>query len=134
MDIRAARVGSAVILRLEGRMTAEAGSDWVRAAVEAATADGARHVVCDLRGIGQLDCTGIGQLLNLRERIHGARRTFALSCVERRQRRMLELSGLLHVFRMFADSRTAVVTLGLCDALLADAAIEGAPMALEYAS
>jgi anti-anti-sigma factor len=113
MEVRAERLASAVILYLEGRMNAETGSDWLRQAVVAATGDGARHVVVDLGGVVQMDCAGIGQLLDLRACVHGARRTFALASVERHQKRMLGLSGLLHVFRVFEDSQAAVFALGL---------------------
>jgi anti-anti-sigma factor len=113
MEVRAERLASAVILYLEGRMNAETGSDWLRQAVVAATGDGARHAVVDMGGVVQMDCAGIGQLLDLRAFVHGARRTFALASVERHQKRMLGLSGLLHVFRVFEDSQAAVIALGL---------------------
>ena len=116
MNVRAARVGSAVVIRLEGRMSAEAGSEWIGAALNAAISDGTSHVVCDLGGVTRLDCTGIGQLLTLRACVHGARRTMALSSVEARQTRLLDAAGLLHVFRVFSDSRAAAVALGLGDA------------------
>ena len=60
-----------------------------------------------------MDSAGIGQLLDLRACVHGARRTIALASVERHQKRMLGLSGLLHVFRVFEDSQAAVIALGL---------------------
>ena len=113
MNIRAARIGSAVIIRLEGRMSAETGGDWIGTALDAAVSGGTRHVVCDLGGVSQMDCTGIGHLLTLRACIHGARRTMAIGSVEARQARLLDAAGLMHVFRVFPDSRAAVVALGL---------------------
>jgi anti-anti-sigma factor len=113
MELRAEQVGSALVLHLDGRMSAESDTAWMRDAVRAFTAPGVRHALLDLAGVRQLDCAGIGQLLALRERVHGARRTFGLVEVERRQRRMLELSGLIHVFRVFGDRDAAVSALGL---------------------
>ena len=134
MDIRTTRVESAVILRFEGRMIAETGSDWLRRAAVAAMADGARHALLDLGGVRQLDCAGIGQLLDLRNRVHGTRRTVALTCVERRQKRMLELAGLLHVFRIFADNQAALTALGLRERAASRGAAEAAALVPAAAS
>jgi anti-anti-sigma factor len=113
MELHEEHIGSALVLHLEGRMTAESGAEWMRDAMNAVTARGVRHAVLDLAGVSQLDCTGIGQLLRLREQVHGARRTFVLVAIERRQRRMLECSGLSHVFRIFGDRDAAVSALGI---------------------
>jgi anti-anti-sigma factor len=108
-------MGQAVVIRLDGRMTAEAGTGWMAAAYLAAGAAGARHVLCDCRGVRGLDCTGIGQLLDLRRFAHGMRLTFAIAAVERRPRRMLERAGLVHVLRVFSDCQAAAAALGLRD-------------------
>jgi len=113
MDVRTERVDSAVVLRLEGRLGVESDGGWMRDAVIAVASPGVRHAVLDLGTVSSLDCSGIGQLLQLRERVHGARRTFCLVCVERHQKRMLERSGLLHVFRVFGDCDAAMSALGI---------------------
>ncbi|HSP91518.1 MAG TPA: anti-sigma factor antagonist [Vicinamibacterales bacterium] len=113
MDIEAEFVGSAVILRLEGRMSVECDAGWTRAALMAASGDGVRHVLVDVGRVRLLDCCGLGQLLALRAELHGARKSICLVDVERHQRRMLELAGLLHVFRVFPDCDAAVSALGL---------------------
>jgi anti-anti-sigma factor len=113
MTLHAEHIGPALVLHLEGRLTAESDTDWMRDAMNAVTGCGARHALLDMGSVGQIDCEGIGQLLRLRERVHGARRTFGLFDVERRQRRMLELSGLNHVFRVFGDRQAAISALGI---------------------
>lgn len=124
MDIATERIGSAVILRLAGRMSAECDAAWTRAALVAATGDGVRHVLVDLGGVRRLDCCGIGQLLALRGQIHGARRTLCLVDIERHQRRMLELAGLLHVFRAFSNCDEAASALGVDRGAPKDAAAD----------
>lgn len=119
MRIRTERADAAVILHLEGRLSVETDAAWLSDAMDAITNPGVRHALLDFREVGQLDCTGIGQLVRLRKLAHGARRTFGLVGVERRQKRLLELSGLLHVFRVFGD----------CDAALAALATRQGPAA-----
>ena len=113
MDIEAEFVGLAVILRLEGRMSVECDAGWMRAALKAASGDGVRHVLVDVGRVRLLDCCGIGQLLTLRGQLHGARKSICLVDVERHQRRMLELAGLLHVFRVFPECDAAASALGV---------------------
>ena len=113
MELRAERIESAVILHLEGRMVAGSDTEWMGSAMNAVTETGVRHALLDLAQVSLLDCSGIGQLLRLREQVHGSRRTLALVNLERRQKRMLELSGLLHVFRVFATCEAGVCALGL---------------------
>jgi len=113
MELRTERIESAVILHLDGRMSADSDTGWMRDALLACTGNGVRHALLELTGVRQLDCAGLGQLLRLREQVHGARRTLGLVDVERRQRVMLQLSGLIHVFRVFCDRDAAVSTLGI---------------------
>ena len=113
MEVTTERTGSAVILHLKGRLTAEAETDRLQAVVDLVSSLGPGHVLLDLGGIRQLDCSGIGQLLRLRAQFHKARRTLALVDVERHQQRMLKRSGLLGVFRVFRSREEALATLGI---------------------
>lgn len=113
MTLGTERVGSAVILHLDGRLTVESGDGWMQATCDAGTRAGVRHVLLQMKRVRQLDCTGIGQLLRLREQYHQAHRTCALVAVDACQRRLLELAGLHRVFRMFDDCDEARITLGV---------------------
>ena len=113
MELRTERIGSAVVLHLEGRLTVEAGTGWWQDAGRAVTGHGVRHVLVDMGKVSQLDCWGIGQLLHLRRRAHDARRSLALVALDGRQKRMLDLAGLLHVFRAFGGCGEAVLALGI---------------------
>jgi anti-anti-sigma factor len=94
-------------------MAAGSDTEWMGSAMNAVTETGVRHALLDLAQVSLLDCSGIGQLLRLREQMHGARRTLALVNLERRQKRMLELSGLLHVFRVFTTCEAGMASLGV---------------------
>jgi anti-anti-sigma factor len=124
MELTTERLGSAVILHLEGRLTAEAGAGWRQDAARAVTGRGVGHVLVDMAGVCQLDCSGIGQLLLLRQQAHAARKTLALVALDRRQRRMLEVAGLLRVFRAFTGCGDAILALGLAPRRVAFAPAE----------
>jgi anti-anti-sigma factor len=69
---------------------------------------GGTDVVLDLQHVRQLDCTGLGLLVLARNRLaqHGC--PMALANVERRQRRLLDLAGLLTVLPVFGSRQDAV--------------------------
>jgi anti-anti-sigma factor len=112
MDLKTERVGSAVILHLEGRLTVEADTERLQDMVNSVARLHARDVLLDMREIRQLDCSGIGQILNLRNQFHNIRMTFALMDIERHQKRMLKISGLLRVFRVFGSREEALAAVG----------------------
>lgn len=126
MELKAEQFGSALVLHLDGSLGAESDAAWLADAVQACSAPGVRHALLDLARVRRLDCAGIGLLLSLREQVHRARRTFGLIAVERRQKRLLELSGLHHVFRVFDDVPCAASALGLGGARSGDATAEPA--------
>jgi anti-anti-sigma factor len=113
MELRTERVESAVILHLDGRLTVETGAEWLRDAGRAVRGQGVRHVLIDMGQVSQIDCAGIGQLLQFRQHAHEARTTLALVNVGRRPKRMLETAGLLHVFRVFGGCEEAALVLGI---------------------
>lgn len=109
LDVRAEKVDSAIVVDLEGRLTVEADTHRLDDLVRSATGLDVRHVVLDLGHVGQLDCSGIGRLVQLRNQVCARGSTFTLVNVERRQRKLLELAGLLAVFTVF-DSRQEALT------------------------
>lgn len=113
MKVRVEQLGQAVVIRLEGRLTIEEGREWMATALSAAGAADTRHVLCDCGGVRGLDCTGIGELMDLRRFAHGMRRTFAIASIGLRQRRLLERAGLVHVLRVFSHCQAAAEALGL---------------------
>lgn len=113
MDLKTERIGSAVILHLEGRLTVEADTERLQDMVNSVARLHARDVLLDMEEIRQLDCSGIGQILNLRNQFHNIRMTFALMDIERHQKRMLKISGLLRVFRVFSSREEALAAVGI---------------------
>lgn len=95
MRVRAERVESAWVLHLQGRLTVEEDTRQLHELVRAMVHFAPCNVVLDIGNVGQLDCSGIGQLVQLREQVRESGGAFALLNVECRQKRLLELLKLL---------------------------------------
>jgi len=93
-------VGSTVILHLEGRLTVEEDTHPLHELLGSITGVDPWTVVLDLANVPQLDCSGIGQLVQLNHQVGRSGGVLLLVNVDRRQKRLLELLGLLEVFRV----------------------------------
>ncbi len=108
LGVRAGRFGSTVVLDLDGRLTIGSSGCRLMRLVRCLARRGDTNLVLDLDHVPQLDCTGIGQLVFMRNRLVRHGRTLALVNVERHQRWLLELVGLQRVLPVF-DSRPKAV-------------------------
>jgi anti-anti-sigma factor len=109
MRVRAERVDSAWVLHLEGRLTVEEDTRQLHELVGSMTRFDPCNVVLDFGNVGQLDCSGIGQLVQLDNQVRGSGGALTLLNVENRQKRLLQLLGLLTVFRV-CDRRQEAIT------------------------
>ncbi len=108
MTVRAERVGSAVVLNLEGPLTVDADTRRLRELVGSMTRFSPRHVILDLRKVERLDCSGIGQLVQLHNRIGQSGGVLTLVNVDDQQKRLLQMVGLLNVFRISDSPQEAL--------------------------
>jgi anti-anti-sigma factor len=108
MDVRAARVGSGVVIDLEGRFTLEVDTRPLHDLVRSIVHVGSCRVVLDFGSVPALDCSGIGELVTLYNLVRQAGGTLALANVARHQTYLLQILGLLKVFRTFASRREAM--------------------------
>lgn len=113
------RVGSAIVLGLEGRLTIESDTHRLEDVLALVSQSDVRHVVLDLTHLEQIDCSGIGWLVRLRNEACRRGNTFALVSVNRFQKRVLELLGLLRVLRVF-ESRQDALSACRSSAVLSD--------------
>ena len=109
MRVRAERVDSAWVLHLEGRLTVEEDSSRLHQLVRSMTQFEPCNVVLDLGNVAQLDCAGIGQLVELNNQVCGSGGALTLLNVEHRQKRLLQLLELLAVLGV-SDSREEAIT------------------------
>jgi anti-anti-sigma factor len=108
MTVRAERGGPAVVINLEGPLTIATDTRRLRELVASMTRFSPRHVILDLRKVERLDCAGIGQLVQLHNRVCGSGGALTLVNVDDRQRRLLQLVGLLAVLRICDSPREAL--------------------------
>ena len=96
-----------MVLEVTGRLVIEAPSQLRVDLTKLMTYGGRSLLILDLRGVSQMDCSGIGQLVSLFVRVRRLGGRFALVNVQRRQRRLLEMCGLLPLFSAFefADNK-----------------------------
>lgn len=93
---------ASVVLEVVGRLIIEAPVPPLVDLTELMPGGGECLLVLDLRGVSQMDCSGIGQLVKLFVKVRRLGGRFALVNIQRRQRRLLDMSGLLGVFNSFA--------------------------------
>jgi len=110
MEVRAERAGPAVVVHLEGgRLVVEEDTQELRDLVQAVTlVDEGCSVVLDLEKVWQLDCSGIGQLVELGNQVRELGGVFSLVNVGPRPRHLLALLGLLKVLPVFASREEAI--------------------------
>ena len=110
MEVRAERAGPAVVVHLEGgRLVVEEDTQELRDLVQAVTlVDEGCSVVLDLEKVWQLDCSGIGQLVELGNQVRELGGVFSLVNVGPRPRHLLALLGLLKVLPVFASPEEAI--------------------------
>jgi anti-anti-sigma factor len=110
MDLRLERSGPAVVFHLEkGSLVVEEDTWELRDLVRAVTVfDPGCSVVLDLGRVRQIDCSGIGQLVELGNQVREKGGVFALTRVAARHKRLLALLGLLKVLPVFANPDEAI--------------------------
>jgi len=110
MDLKLERAGPAVVVRVEkGTLVIEEDTRELHDVVRALTTfDPGCSVVMDLERLHELDCAGIGQLMQIRQQVCELGGVFALLNVAPRHRRLLEILGLLRVLPVFRNRDEAV--------------------------
>ena len=93
--------GATMVLDVAGRLIIEAPLQSLTDLTEFMMGEGRCALLLDLRGVSQMDCSGIGQLVKLFVKVRRLGGRFALVNIERRQRRLLDMSGLLALFPAF---------------------------------
>jgi anti-anti-sigma factor len=110
MRVRAERAGPAVIVHLDGeRLVVEEDTRPLHDLVRTLTRlDEGCSVILDLEKVSQLDCSGIGQIVQIAVQVHESGGVLLLVNVGCRQKRLLAMAGLLGVLPVLADQEEAV--------------------------
>jgi len=110
MEVKAERAGPAVVVHLRGgRLVVEEDTQALHDLVRTVTRlDRDCSVILDLAKVWQLDCAGIGQLVQLSTQVCESGGVFSLVNVGREQKHLLALLGLLKVLPVFASREQAI--------------------------
>ena len=100
MNVRAQRAGSVVVLDLEGQFTVSADTSQLHDLIERTCALELINVVLNLEKVTRLDCSGIGELVEIHNLVRDSGSYFTLVNIELRQRKLLKRMGLLTVFEI----------------------------------
>jgi stage II sporulation protein AA (anti-sigma F factor antagonist) len=108
LQVRLRRWGSTVILELQGRLIVEARVQPLGDLTEWMTCRGQCRLLLDMSGVLQMDCSGIGQIVGLHQKVRRLGGGLALINVSPRQKRLLDVAGLLAILPVFDCPRTAL--------------------------
>jgi anti-anti-sigma factor len=110
MDLRLERAGPAVVFHVEkGNLVIEEDTRELHDLVRAVTLfDPGCSVVLDLERVRQVDCAGIGQLVELGNRVRDNGGVMCLTRVKAHHKRLLAVLGLLGVLPVFPSADEAI--------------------------
>jgi anti-sigma B factor antagonist len=97
----------AILVRATGELDV-ATMPALRAPLERAVRDGARHIAVDLAGVTFMDSVTLAALIGVRERLAGGARLAIVATPGSYVRLVLEASGLVGIFDVFATEAEAV--------------------------
>jgi anti-anti-sigma factor len=111
MEVRAERLGSTMILDLDGPLTVDAETRPLHELVRGFASRHTGRVVLDLGHVAKIDSCGVGELVTLYNEVCPSGVALSLVNLEKHQRRLLEVSGLARVLHV-CDSRQEALTWG----------------------
>jgi anti-sigma B factor antagonist len=110
LEITERTAGDVVVLVLKGRMVLEGGELALKAHVDRLVQEGRRKIVLDLRGVSYIDSAGLGMLVAKYASVRRNGGDVRLVHVTERSNRLLSITKLVTVFRMFESEAEAVAS------------------------
>lgn len=113
MTLTERRFGDVTVLDLEGRLVLDEGEAMLRERVHALVEEGRTRILLNMREITYIDSCGIGVLIATFVSVRRTGGDLRLLHLTDRTRRLLDISKLLGVFRVFdaeEDARASFVS------------------------
>jgi anti-sigma B factor antagonist len=107
LEVSRAEAGGIPVLRLRGRLTLGEGSRDLCRTIADIAAEGHKSLLLDLGELSYIDSSGLGTLVAGYNLLKGNGGSVGLFQVPERVRELLEMTGLVMVFRIFATEREA---------------------------
>ena len=108
IDIR--REEGISILALDGKLNIGEGDVELRRAIDDLLEHGAKKILLNLKGVRQMDSSGLGELVRSKSTAARQDATIRLVHVEDRVHKLLEMTRLIGVFDTFNDEIDAVAS------------------------
>ena len=112
MKIRMRIKKEVAILELDGKLTIGDGDIALRRDVEGLLAEGRKEILINLKGVKAMDSSGLGELMQTRERAERAGCSIKLLHVEDKVREILAMTRLIGIFETFDDEGEALASFG----------------------
>jgi len=107
-QISARRIEETVILDLEGRLVLGAATDSLGSTLQETIARGARRILLNMKGVTQVDTTGISTIVRAFVSLQRLSGKLGLFHVSERVRQILDLTRLLNIIPCFSDEAEAL--------------------------
>ena len=110
MTLTERRLGDVTVLDLKGRLVLEEGDAVLRERVRLLVEEGRLKILLNLRDVTYIDSCGIGVLIAKFVSVRRKGGDVRLVHLTTRSRRLMEISKLLNVFRIFDSEAEAVAS------------------------
>lgn len=102
------QTGNVSVVDLAGRITLGEGSGTVRNAVKDLVASGQKNILLNLKDVGYIDSSGLGELVGAYASLRNAGGQIKLLNVQSKVDNLLQVTKLYTVFDVFTDEATAL--------------------------
>ena len=110
MTVVERRIGEITILDLEGRLVFEEGDSVLRSHIDHLVSEGRRNIIVNLRDVTYVDSCGIGVLVAKYVSLRRKGGDLRFANLTPRSRRLLEITKLMGIFRIFDNEADAVAS------------------------
>jgi len=110
MNIEAAELDKAVLLKVSGRMDAENAHEFEQAC-ETWIAGGRKHLIADLDGLQYVSSMGLRSFLTVAQKLQSDSGSLILCGLHGLPRQVFELTRLIGLFPVFDTAEQALATL-----------------------
>ena len=110
MTVVERRIGDVTILDLKGRLVFEEGDNVLRSRIDRLVSDGHRNIIVNLQDVTYVDSCGIGVLVAKYVSLRRKGGDLRFVHVTPRSRRLLEITKLMGIFRIFDNEADAIAS------------------------
>ena len=108
LDIKERQAGDVTVLDMDGKITIGEGSVALRSAIRRLLEEGKKKILLNLRGVGYIDSSGIGELVSSHTTISREQGQLKMLGLTEKIKELLVITKLLTVFDTYTDESEAL--------------------------